>query len=116
MLIIYSCNDIEELDSIEKCKYMSNVLRTILPAIIGLSLRQLYLRKNKIATFEELKHLKPLSNLRVCNLTQFWDHNNIILFQVLWLAGNPISSQPNYRYTVAQMLPQLQQIDQSGIS
>ena len=38
----------------------------------------------------------------------------ISLLQVLWLSGNPVEQQADYRATVIQMFPQLESLDDSG--
>ena len=98
-LNIYGQNieDISILSSIPKLEYLSlssNNISSLSPLSNCIYLREIYLRNNKIKSFEELKHLRPLFNLRV-----------------LWLEGNPICDDNNYRKKVLNILPQVVSLD-----
>jgi hypothetical protein len=60
-------------------------------------LRELYLRKNRIANINELCYLQSLPKLRV-----------------LWLSDNPCAEHPAYRATVLRALPSLEKLDNIG--
>ncbi|KAJ9450295.1 cilla- and flagella-associated protein [Diplonema papillatum] len=62
------------------------------------NLSELYLRKNEVTDLSEVKHLKPLSKLRI-----------------LWLCENPCASSPSYRAQVIAALPQLEKLDNIDI-
>ena len=62
------------------------------------NLHELYLRKNKIASLEELAHLRDLKHLKV-----------------LWVSENPVDRLENYRLKVIQLLPQLYKLDEENI-
>lgn len=62
-------------------------------------LRELYLRKNKIADLRELFALKDLKSLRV-----------------LWLSENPITNDPDYRDFAIAVLPQLTKLDEVDVT
>ena len=57
-------------------------------------MREIYLRNNNINSFDELYHLKPMSNLKF-----------------LWLEGNPICEDISYREKVLKILPQIISLD-----
>ncbi|OHS96435.1 Leucine Rich Repeat family protein [Tritrichomonas foetus] len=77
------------LNKISSLKYFRN----------NKQLRDLFLRKNLISDFNELQHLKELSQL-----------------QTLWLSENPISSDPQYRLKVIKELPNLKKLDEVDIT
>lgn len=74
-------------------------MSTLEPVSRCQQLRELYLRRNRIASLTELSHLKGLPRLRV-----------------LWLAENPCcGADPHlYRMTVLRNLPNLQKLDNQG--
>lgn len=78
-----SLNGISDLEPLNQCQNLS----------------ELYLRKNNIASLNELFYLKNLPRLRV-----------------LWLSENPCcGSDPHrYRMTVLRNLPSLQKLDNQG--
>jgi hypothetical protein len=78
-----SVNQIRSLDAFTRCQ----------------KLKELHLRNNKIASFEELKYLAGLSNLR---------H--------LALLENPIAEDPDYRRKVIARLPQLTVLDSTPVT
>lgn len=62
-------------------------------------LRELYLRRNGVATLDELGWLGSLENLRV-----------------LWLSHNPVADLPQYRATVLRLLPNLVKLDDKDVT
>lgn len=76
-------NGISDLEPLNQCQNLS----------------ELYLRKNNIASLNELFYLKNLPRLRV-----------------LWLSENPCcgSDPHHYRMTVLRNLPSLQKLDNQG--
>lgn len=78
-----SVNGISDLEPLNQCQNLS----------------ELYLRKNNIASLNELFYLKNLPRLRV-----------------LWLSENPCcgSNPHRYRMTVLRNLPSLQKLDNQG--
>ena len=62
-------------------------------------LRELYLRKNKVADLEEIAYLQALPNL-----------------EVLWLSENPCSEAPGYRSFVLSRLPRLKKLDNKDVT
>lgn len=80
---LFSMNGISDLEPLNQCQNLS----------------ELYLRKNNIASLNELFYLKNLPRLRV-----------------LWLSENPCcGSDPHrYRMTVLRNLPGLQKLDNQG--
>jgi len=93
-----SSNKISTLEDVAYCKYncTSSTVRYLL-VFLGKSLRELFIRKNKISSFTELEHLKQLPNLTV-----------------LWLSENPLVTTTNYRLHVIQALPHLKKLDNKG--
>ncbi|KAL0222812.1 hypothetical protein P9112_002202 [Eukaryota sp. TZLM1-RC] len=63
------------------------------------SLKELYLRNNKISDVREIQHLRKLGNLRT-----------------LWLCSNPCITVQDYRLYVLHYLPQLTNLDNSDVS
>lgn len=80
---LFSVNGISDLEPLNQCQNLS----------------ELYLRKNNIASLNELFYLKNLPRLRV-----------------LWLSENPCcgSDPHHYRMTVLRNLPSLQKLDNQG--
>lgn len=62
------------------------------------SLKELYLRKNKVSDLRQVMYLRPLKNL-----------------SVLWLCDNPIASDPCYKNYIIRALPQLKRLDDTDI-
>lgn len=79
----HSVNSVSSLEPVRGCRRLS----------------ELYLRKNRIPSLNELFYLKDLPHLRV-----------------LWLAENPCcgTSPHRYRMTVLRNLPHLQKLDNQG--
>lgn len=79
----YSVNSVSTLEPVRGCRRLS----------------ELYLRRNRIPSLDELFYLKDLPHLRV-----------------LWLAENPCcgTSPHLYRMTVLRNLPHLQKLDNQG--
>ena len=90
---------IRELSNVEVLSLSVNSISTLADFSYCHQLSELYLRKNFISNFSELKHLKNLQNLKV-----------------LWLCDNPCSNLPNYRIAVIKLLPQLVKLDNSLIT
>ena len=89
--------DISILASMPKLEYLSlscNQISSLLPLSNCIYLREIYLRNNKISSFEELNHLQHLFNLKI-----------------LWLDGNPICNDKYYRNKVLNILPQVVSLD-----
>ncbi|NWW46542.1 CU002 protein, partial [Pedionomus torquatus] len=84
-VITFSVNGISDLEPLNQCQ----------------NLTELYLRKNNIASLNELFYLKNLPRLRV-----------------LWLSENPCcGSDPHrYRMTVLRNLPSLQKLDNQAVT
>ncbi|NXM92583.1 CU002 protein, partial [Oenanthe oenanthe] len=80
-----SVNGISDLEPLHRCQKLS----------------ELYLRKNNIASLDELFYLKTLPRLRV-----------------LWLAENPCCGPDPHRYrmTVLRNLPSLQKLDNQAVT
>lgn len=79
----HSVNSVSTLEPVRSCRRLS----------------ELYLRRNRIPSLDELFYLKDLPHLRV-----------------LWLAENPCcgTSPHLYRMTVLRNLPHLQKLDNQG--
>ena len=89
--------DISILSSMPKLEYLClscNEISSLLPLSKCIYLREIYLRNNKISSFEELYHLRHLFNLKI-----------------LWLEGNPICNDKFYRNKVLNILPQIISLD-----
>ena len=63
------------------------------------NLQELYIRRNNIDRFEEIEYLGALPKLRI-----------------LWLAENPVASQPGYRSFVIKTLQSLEKLDNQEIT
>lgn len=83
VLVPDSVNSVSTLEPVRSCRRLS----------------ELYLRRNRIPSLNELFYLKDLPHLRV-----------------LWLAENPCcgTSPHLYRMTVLRNLPHLQKLDNQG--
>lgn len=90
---------IVNVPNVETIALSVNSVRTLKPFAECSHLRELFLRKNKISSFEELFHLQKLENLTV-----------------LWLSENPITEQNDYRNLVIAILPKLTKLDQQDIT
>ncbi|NXP72356.1 CU002 protein, partial [Ramphastos sulfuratus] len=84
-VITFSVNGISDLEPLNQCQNLS----------------ELYLRKNNIASLNELFYLKSLPRLRV-----------------LWLSENPCCGTDPHRYrmTVLRNLPSLQKLDNQAVT
>nr|CAB3230196.1 protein C21orf2 homolog [Phallusia mammillata] len=85
-VINFSANSIEGLDTFANCTY----------------LKELYLRKNKLDSIDEVLHLKELKHLKL-----------------LWLSGNPFcdkQSDEDYRLSVLKILPHLHKLDDKTVT
>ena len=76
-----------------------NNITTLEPFSQLSQLKELYLRKNKIADIEQLFYLENCKRLRI-----------------LWLQENPIANQPDYRHRVLAALPWLHKLDNIEVS
>ena len=90
---------IEQMPNLEIAYFTSNNLTTLKSFSKLQKLRELYIRYNKLASFDELNYLKDLKNLRV-----------------LWMMNNPIAELPAYREITIKLLPQLTKLDDVEIS
>ncbi|KAI9179650.1 hypothetical protein H9P43_004978 [Blastocladiella emersonii ATCC 22665] len=102
-----AANQITELDflknkeALETLHLRDNAIATLLPFAESnlVKLTYLNLRKNNIANFDEIDHLKPLKSLLRLNLQE-----------------NPICEQESYRLNVIYRLPQVQILDKEPIA
>ncbi|NWR53529.1 CU002 protein, partial [Regulus satrapa] len=92
-VITFSVNGISDLEPLRRCQRLS----------------ELYLRRNNIASLDELFYLKALPRLRVLALPRL---------RVLWLAENPCCGPDPHRYrmTVLRNLPSLQKLDNQAVT
>ncbi|XP_055463255.1 cilia- and flagella-associated protein 410 isoform X1 [Psammomys obesus] len=90
-----------EMPSLEVITLSVNCVSTLEPVRGCRRLSELYLRRNRIPSLNELFYLKDLPHLRV-----------------LWLAENPCcgSSPHLYRMTVLRNLPHLQKLDNQAVT
>lgn len=90
-----------EMPSLEVITLSVNSVSTLEPVSRCCRLSELYLRRNRIPSLDQLFHLKGLPHLRV-----------------LWLAENPCCgpSPHLYRMTVLRNLPQLQKLDNQAVT
>ncbi|KAL1529579.1 hypothetical protein AB1Y20_000522 [Prymnesium parvum] len=89
--------DVSIIRRLTQCEIISlvgNRVTTLLPFAACTRLSELFLRRNEIADFAELRHLAGLR-----------------LLHTLWLCDNPIAERPSYREAVCAALPQLQLLD-----
>ena len=89
---------ISHLPNIEVVSLSVNNISSLEPFSKCYKLKELYLRKNQISSFTEIKHLTKLKALKI-----------------LWLQENPICEFPSYRSKVIEMLPQLAKLDNIAI-
>lgn len=90
-----------EMPSLEVITLSVNSVSTLEPVRGCRHLSELYLRRNRIPSLDELFYLKDLPHLRV-----------------LWLAENPCcgTSPHLYRMTVLRNLPHLQKLDNQAVT
>lgn len=90
-----------EMPSLEVITLSVNSVSTLEPVRSCRRLSELYLRRNRIPSLNELFYLKDLPHLRV-----------------LWLAENPCcgASPHLYRMTVLRNLPHLQKLDNQAVT
>ncbi|KAF7473943.1 cilia- and flagella-associated protein 410 isoform X3 [Marmota monax] len=90
-----------EMPSLEVITLSVNSVSTLEPVSRCRRLSELYVRRNRIRSLDELFYLKDLPHLRV-----------------LWLAENPCcgSSPHLYRMTVLRNLPGLQKLDNQAVT
>jgi hypothetical protein len=88
-----------EITDLETASLSVNDIVSLEWASHCLKLKELYLRRNKIAELDQLKYLVGLPDLRV-----------------LWLSDNPVTAAPDYRlYTIA-LLTGLTKLDEVDIT
>ena len=85
---------ISKMPKLEILSLSSNQISSLSSLSNCFNIREIYLRNNNINSFEELKHLKRLLNLKI-----------------LWLEGNPICDDVYYREKVLKILPQVINLD-----
>lgn len=85
---------LEKMPNLQVVALSINNITTLQPFANCDQLRELHLRRNLISTFDELRWLMDLPDLRK-----------------LALAENPICADPSYRNKVIRMLPQLDELD-----
>ena len=84
---------LERAKNVEVLSLSVNDISTLEPFKGCLSLRELYLRKNRICDLADLNYLLLLKELRI-----------------LWLSDNPCAEVDNYRLKVISVLPQLSKV------
>jgi hypothetical protein len=90
---------VARLPALEVCSLSLNAIASLRDFASAMRLRELYLRRNRIADLRELLHLKASDDLRV-----------------LWLAENPVAEFGFYRAFAIAHLPQLRVLDDVEIS
>lgn len=90
---------LEKMPNLEIASFSVNQISSLKPFEKCTSLTELFLRRNQISDFNELQHLAHLKNLKT-----------------IWLLDNPISSDPQYREKVMQILPDLIKLDEAEIT
>jgi Leucine-rich repeat (LRR) protein len=85
---------IKELPSLEICSLSLNKVESLAYFSQCQNMQELYLRKNQVSDLFEVRSLVSCTSLKV-----------------LWLADNPISSNPYYRQFVVKTLPNLIKLD-----
>lgn len=105
ILIVYRGCDV---DCIELCSEMPrlkilslsvNKVKSLEPLQHCKALEELYIRKNRIESIDELKYLRNLPKLRV-----------------LWVEENPFTDNLSYRNKVIQLLPQITTLDNKAVN
>uniref|UniRef100_A0A8C2LML2 Cilia- and flagella-associated protein 410 n=1 Tax=Cricetulus griseus TaxID=10029 RepID=A0A8C2LML2_CRIGR len=98
---LHSISICREMPSLEVITLSVNSVSTLEPVRGCRRLSELYLRRNRIPSLDELFYLKDLPHLRV-----------------LWLAENPCcgTSPHLYRMTVLRNLPHLQKLDNQAVT
>ena len=90
---------LRECPNVEVLSLSVNQIRTLADLAHCTQLRELYLRKNKIADLSEILYLVHLPFL-----------------SVLWLSENPCCSAPNYREFILSKLPHLTKLDNTDVT
>ncbi|XP_061151849.1 cilia and flagella associated protein 410 isoform X1 [Syngnathus typhle] len=92
---------LSQMPNIEVLTLSVNNISSLAPLAGCLSLCELYLRRNMIASLSELSYLRSMTRLRV-----------------LWLADNPCcgKNSSEYRLTVLRCLPGLQKLDNQVVT
>jgi len=89
----------QQMPNLEVVSLSVNNITTLWPLSGCTKLEELYLRKNNIVDFQELRYLTCLQKLRV-----------------LWLKENPCSEHPHYRFQVLRTLPKLHTLDDRQVT
>lgn len=100
----YFCNlsdvaVVEMMPNLEIASLSCNKIQSLKPFQHSTQLRELMIRNNNISSFMDLQYLSKLPKLKI-----------------VWLIGNPIANDPNYRNTVIKMLPQITKLDDTEIT
>lgn len=91
---LHNISIIRKMINIEVLNLSVNNIYTLEDLSFCPRIKELYLRRNKISSIDEIRFLKNLPNL-----------------QVLWLSDNACTNQDNYLYTVLRNLPNLKKLD-----
>lgn len=90
---------VRELPGVQVLSLSVNALTTLRPFAACESLEELYLRKNELASLEEVELLAALPRLRI-----------------LWLSDNPLAEGEGYRAHVLSCLPGLTKLDNANVT
>ena len=90
---------IEHMPNLEVVSLSANQITSLKPFAACSHLKELYLRKNNIADFDEVNHLTQCKELKI-----------------LWLDQNPICECENYRQRIILTLPSLVRLDNSPVN
>ncbi|KAH8611498.1 putative Leucine rich repeat [Trypanosoma vivax] len=90
---------VSRMPNIEVLALAANKLNTLSPFSVCLQLRELYMRKNCVASLSEIRHICHLPELRT-----------------LWLMDNPCARHPEYRKTIICCCPHLRQLDDAEVT
>lgn len=90
---------IEKFRTLEEVSFSFNLIENLMPFSKCKNICSLSLKHNLISDYQQLQYLTKLQKLKN-----------------LWLAENPISSDPLYRLKVIKGLPNLKQLDDQDIS
>ena len=90
---------IEEMVNLEVLNVSVNNIVSLKNASHCPKLREIYMRRNKVSSLQEISYLKRLPQLKV-----------------LWLSDNPCSRESSYRMTILRNLPNLQKLDSIDVT